>query len=599
VYHPIVASPNDFNSTWNTELTSHGSSVSDQIALPLENTGTYDFLVDWGDETQNHIVTANYTDAIHTYDTPGVYSLIISGNFDGWRFVDSGDKLKIIEISQWGNISLGSSGSYFSGCSNLKLTATDSPDLSQTSNLFRAFSECESLGSNGSMNSWDVTGMENMNWAFYNAHTFNQNISEWDVSGLKYMDSMFEGASAFNQDIGGWNTSQVIKMDRPFKHATAFNQDIGEWDVSGVTDMSEMFYEASAFNQDIGEWDVSGITNMRHMFYGASAFNQDIGKWDVSSVESMYAMFYNAHKFNQDIGNWDVSSVTSMAGIFSGASSFNQELEGWDVSSVETMSSMFSHAHTFNQDIGEWDVSGVTDMRLMFYGADSFNQDLGCWDVSSVQNMEFMFRDINLSTANYDKLLHGWSAQSLHPDVKFDAGSSKYSIKAASSRQSILDAYNWTISDGGLLIILPPSNIEAVAGDGVVSLLWEYPPNISKSDIHAFYIYRASSPAGPFTYLGRTPTTTFTDTSVLNGRKYYYRVQTISRFGDSEVSPTVSANPVATNSTADTTTEEDTNQADNPTERNGVAGYEPRWFILTFVSMMAAVGIIVWVKRNQ
>ncbi|TKJ19826.1 MAG: hypothetical protein CEE42_15315, partial [Promethearchaeota archaeon Loki_b31] len=38
-----------FNSVWNTTLTSSSSSSSNQVALPLESTGTYNFTIDWGD----------------------------------------------------------------------------------------------------------------------------------------------------------------------------------------------------------------------------------------------------------------------------------------------------------------------------------------------------------------------------------------------------------------------------------------------------------------------------------------------------------------------------------------------------------------------
>ena len=69
-----------FNSTWDT--TQSGTSNSDQVRLPLVPSGSggnYDFVVDWGDGSTNTIVTANYTDAIHTYDSSGTYTIVIDG----------------------------------------------------------------------------------------------------------------------------------------------------------------------------------------------------------------------------------------------------------------------------------------------------------------------------------------------------------------------------------------------------------------------------------------------------------------------------------------------------------------------------------------
>ncbi|NDC25650.1 MAG: BspA family leucine-rich repeat surface protein, partial [Proteobacteria bacterium] len=63
-----------FVSTWNTNNTSTGSSASNQITLPLESTGTYNFTVDWGDGTQNTITSGTDANRTHTYATAGTYT---------------------------------------------------------------------------------------------------------------------------------------------------------------------------------------------------------------------------------------------------------------------------------------------------------------------------------------------------------------------------------------------------------------------------------------------------------------------------------------------------------------------------------------------
>ena len=134
-------------------------------------------------------------------------------------------------------------------------------------------------------------------------------ISEWDVGGVTDMSYLFYDANSFNDDLSGW-------------------------DVSNVTNMSVMLKSANSFNQDIGGWDVSNVTNMSDMFRGgANSFNQDIGGWDVSSVTNMSYMFRNVPNFNQDIGGWDVSNVTNMIGIFDGVTFSTQNYDallcGW------------------------------------------------------------------------------------------------------------------------------------------------------------------------------------------------------------------------------------------------------------------------------
>ena len=63
----------------------------------------------------------------------------------------------------------------------------------------------------GSMTTWDVSQVTNMNGAFSNKNSFNADISSWDVSNVTTMDNMFLNTS-FNQDISGWDVSNVTSM---------------------------------------------------------------------------------------------------------------------------------------------------------------------------------------------------------------------------------------------------------------------------------------------------------------------------------------------------------------------------------------------------
>ncbi len=324
---PASAAGTSFTSTWDTRNTSTGSSARNQIRLPLTASGNYNFVVDWGDNSTSTITSYNQAEVTHTYLSEGIQTITIGKNtvdgvIKGWRFGNSGDKLKMTGVSAWGPLQLGNEGGYFWGATNLNLTASDGPDLALTNNLSNAF---------------------------LNATSLNANLSGWDVSHVTNLNGTFRGATAFNGNVT----------------------------------------------------------------------------------------------------NWDVSAVTTMNGTFRGATRFNQDISGWDVDGVTTMASMFNGAPAFDQNISSWHVDNVADMASMFNAA-------------------------GVSRANYDALLIAWEARTLQPNVVFDAGSSKFTLGAASTAHAALIANDgWTISDGGVTSAPDaPTGVNATRADTGASVTW-------------------------------------------------------------------------------------------------------------------------------
>ena len=264
----------------------------DSFVLPMVS-GTYD--VDWGD---GNIDLAQSGTKTHNYLTSGIYDVAVTGGVT-LQLGGGGDYLKATNLLKWGESQWTSASGMFLGCQNMVITATDIPDWSSCTTLYRMF------------RSTPITNVPN--------------IEQWDVSNVSNIGDLFYDAVDFNQNIGNWDVSNVASMGSVFRFSTSFNQPIGSWDVSSVTDMRLLFRSVPSFNQPIGDWDVSNVTNMNDMFVGATAFNQDISNWQISQVtilgSFMTGVTLSTVNYDALLIAWDAQGAMSYSGTVNFGSS--------------------------------------------------------------------------------------------------------------------------------------------------------------------------------------------------------------------------------------------------------------------------------------
>ncbi|MFK8009411.1 MAG: BspA family leucine-rich repeat surface protein [Saprospiraceae bacterium] len=467
---------NAFITTWKTDH--DGISNSTSITIPIDSTinHIYNYDVDWNNDGifDELGITSSVT---HNFGSEGIYTIQIRGDFPRIYFNNEGDKAKILDISQWGDIEWKFMTSAFKGCENLNISATDAPDLSNITSLQTTFSGCTSLNANienwnvgnisnfyfafascsnfnQPLDNWDMSSATNLQRMFIGCSSFNQPLNNWDVSNVTHFGAMFSGCSVFDQPLNNWDVSNGIYMGLMFTGANEFNGDITNWNIENAVSLKGTFQEAYKFNQDISNWNIQNVKNLSYTFKGATVFNQDIGNWDVSQVTKMEWIFAGANDFNQDIGSWDVSQVVNMNYAFFHTYKFNQDISNWNTSNVISMQNMFNSAIIFNQDIGNWNVGNVTGMNSMFEHAAAFDQDIGNWDVSQVTSMTRFLNKATLSTPNYDSLLIGWNNLELQDSLDFHGGYSIY-CEGGSARANMITVDTWTIEDGGSENISP------------------------------------------------------------------------------------------------------------------------------------------------
>ncbi|BDD00762.1 BspA family leucine-rich repeat surface protein [Persicobacter psychrovividus] len=253
-----------------------------KIRGDVNGSGASDFVIDWGDGTTTKGGSMGIDSLGHSYAHVGNYTVKVKGKVPHLSFIsvqpysyEEGLLLKpnaekVTELTQWGDNRWYSMSSMFSYAKDLKIKATDQPDLSHV----------ETIGK-----------------MFYQAINFEGDLSLWNVSNVKCMESAFYKAVYFTSDLSAWDVENVTDFSRMFAHSYDFDSDLSHWNVSNAKDISYMFTWCKLFESDLSQWDVSNVTTMNGVFSHNLGFTSDLSQWDISNVTSMQSMFYFAKHF--------------------------------------------------------------------------------------------------------------------------------------------------------------------------------------------------------------------------------------------------------------------------------------------------------------
>jgi len=154
---PWSQTTTSFKTTWDTRNTGPATNNQILIETPTRSAFTYDYSIEWGDGRFDNNVTGSI---IHTYTTPGIYTVSIIGQFPAIINSRSPDNRKILTIDQWGTIEWESMNRAFEDCKMLTYAAIDVPDLSKVTDMSLMFNDAELF--NGNLDSWDVSNVTNM-----------------------------------------------------------------------------------------------------------------------------------------------------------------------------------------------------------------------------------------------------------------------------------------------------------------------------------------------------------------------------------------------------------------------------------------------------
>ena len=279
------AAPNfDFVSTWDT---TQAGSASDTIVLPMTAGNT----VHWGDGNTD-------TTNTHTYASSGTYTITIQGAVNTFRFASSGDRLKILDVSNWGGFDI-SNDRTFQNCNNLDVTATDIPILSNVKSASALFQSCNLI---------------------------YVDFSTWDFSVCTNFRLFLGSNTNFTGNVEGVIHSGAIRIDAAFLNTPLGSPDLSTWDVSGIT-----FWQDALRSCQLGALtDVSGWVPQGNIV-GAFLINPDfeglgLSTWTIGAITGANAAFAstNISTVNYDLilVSWEAQAPANAVAINFGSANY-------------------------------------------------------------------------------------------------------------------------------------------------------------------------------------------------------------------------------------------------------------------------------------
>ena len=231
-----------FTSLWET------TTANETITLPWTNPGQN---VDWGDGNIDQASS-------HEYATAGQYTIIIGGSITGFRFNDTGDKTKIKTITDFSNFDFDNSGIFY-GCSDLTITATETPTISGT-NLDNTF---RNTSVNIDVSNWPITSVTSMADMFTSSSLSDANyallVEAWSQLSLQSNVSFGAGPAQYALESNIF----IYRIKRDFNWTIT---DSGPEIEGNVLNLHAGFEDTiTEISNDVSNWDdISVLYNNDH-----------------------------------------------------------------------------------------------------------------------------------------------------------------------------------------------------------------------------------------------------------------------------------------------------------------------------------------------
>ena len=308
-----------------------------------------------------------------------------------------------------------------------------------------------------------------------------------EITSYAYVDTDGDGIlNAVDTDDDGdgqTDANETLYGSDPLDSTSTY----ADLDGDGIADSSDNDrdgdgYENSvdAFPDDASQWQApsSSFAGAILEFTTTSANQQvKIGTRTYNAVG-----FNNSPNYTVDWGDGNSDTITSLTRpthTYSSAGTYDVKISG-TFTRFQFGVGLSGAERLFLTDIKQWGNLTYETMEDAFKSCDGLNvltatdtptigtngklknafsysdvvtiPNLGSWDVAHISDFTNAFLDAAkpLDTTTYDSLLIGWASQNLQSNVSLNMGGSQYSSgAAATAKETLVNTYSWTITDGG------------------------------------------------------------------------------------------------------------------------------------------------------
>ena len=366
-----------------------GTSNDDQFTLPTTGDG-YDFTATWdnGDTTTHTGTPGNIT---FTRPTVGEHTLTISGTFPRIFFNNGGDKSKLIETVNFGDVGWTSMERAFNGCNNNAINPDCTGNFDLVTSAFIAWRDNTSNNFFPQIDFPICTDFAGT-WR-------NNNLPSFPSINMSSATRLHSGGST-----GCWENNSIVTFGAiDFPNCNDFTR---AWSGNNIEVVPNMNIGLSTSNVNLtSAWEGNNINE----------FNIT----DLSTVKDATRFLFGNNLVN--IGNLDLSNATNLVRAFS-----DNNLENVGVINLASC-----------LDVGG--AFGNNGIITSFATRNFFNMTSGT----------NCFRNTTLPTSDWSDIMVTQRANNSGTGISFHGGNSKYNPAGGVAREELVTIQEWSIIDGG------------------------------------------------------------------------------------------------------------------------------------------------------